>query len=60
MEIIDTHCHLYLADFAEEIDEILQRADIEGVTRFFSRLLTAKLQNSSFPLKNGFLDDVLP
>jgi len=35
MIFIDTHCHLYLEDFAEDIIEILQKADYEGVKKFY-------------------------
>ncbi|MBS1597432.1 MAG: TatD family hydrolase [Bacteroidetes bacterium] len=35
MIFIDTHCHLYLEDFAEDIVEILQKADNEGVKKFY-------------------------
>ena len=35
MQLIDTHCHLYSKSFAGDIDEVIQRADKEGVTEFF-------------------------
>jgi len=35
MILIDTHCHLYLEDFAEDISEIMQKADYEGVKKFY-------------------------
>jgi TatD DNase family protein len=35
MEIIDTHTHLYLEDFQPDIDQVLERARAEGVTRFY-------------------------
>ena len=35
MILIDTHCHLYLEDFAEEMEEIMQRADYEGVKKMY-------------------------
>ncbi len=33
--IIDTHTHLYLNDFAEDIDEVIKRAVKEGVEKFY-------------------------
>jgi TatD DNase family protein len=33
--LIDTHCHLYLEEFATDIAEIIQRAESEGVIRFY-------------------------
>jgi TatD DNase family protein len=35
MNLFDTHCHLYLADFAPDITEVIQRAAKEGVQKFF-------------------------
>ena len=35
MELIDSHCHLYLSDFAEDIDEVILRATTAGVGRFY-------------------------
>jgi TatD DNase family protein len=45
MIFIDTHCHLYLDDFAEDILEIIQRADYEGVKKFF----LPAIDSNSFP-----------
>ena len=33
--IIDTHTHLYLKDFAEDIDAVIKRATDEGVKKFY-------------------------
>lgn len=35
MEFIDTHCHLYLEDFKNDIDEVINRAEKTGVKKFF-------------------------
>jgi TatD DNase family protein len=35
MNLIDTHCHLYLEEFAGDIDAIIQRATNEGVEKFY-------------------------
>jgi TatD DNase family protein len=35
MELIDSHCHLYVPDFAADIDEVMERARKAGVTRFY-------------------------
>ena len=34
MKLIDTRTHLYLQDFADDIDEIMVRAPDEGVEKF--------------------------
>ena len=33
--IVDTHCHLYLDEFKIEIDEVIKRAEAEGVNKFY-------------------------
>ncbi|HTB53486.1 MAG TPA: TatD family hydrolase [Ferruginibacter sp.] len=35
MKLIDTHCHLYADEFKEDLDLVIQRAEIEGVNRFY-------------------------
>ena len=33
--LIDTHCHLYLEEFQGDLEEVIMRAEAEGVTKFF-------------------------
>ena len=33
--IVDTHCHLYLNEFKEDIAEVIKRAEAEGVHKFY-------------------------
>lgn len=33
--IIDTHCHLYLDEFKDDIEEVIKRAEREGVRQFY-------------------------
>ncbi|MBC7886416.1 MAG: TatD family hydrolase [Ferruginibacter sp.] len=35
MIITDTHCHLYSEEFANDIAEVIQRAEKEGITRYY-------------------------
>lgn len=35
MKLVDTHTHLYLNDFAADIDEVIKRAKQEGVEKFY-------------------------
>jgi len=49
IQLIDTHCHLYGKDFTEDIREVIQRAENEGVQRFYlpaidSEVIEAMLQ----------------
>jgi TatD DNase family protein len=33
--IVDTHCHLYLDEFKNDITEVIKRAESEGVNKFY-------------------------
>ena len=35
MRWIDTHCHLYSEEFNMDIDELIERAKIAGVEKFY-------------------------
>ncbi|MDQ6761273.1 MAG: TatD family hydrolase [Bacteroidota bacterium] len=35
MKLIDTHTHLYLKEFSGDIEEVMQRAEAEGVSQFY-------------------------
>ncbi len=35
MNFIDTHCHLYTEEFDEDINDVLERAENFGVTKFY-------------------------
>jgi TatD DNase family protein len=35
MNIIDTHCHLYLEEFRDDIEQEIERAQAYGVSRFY-------------------------
>jgi TatD DNase family protein len=35
MQLIDTHCHLYGKEFVRDLQEVIQRAEGEGVERFY-------------------------
>jgi TatD DNase family protein len=35
MQLIDTHCHLYNKEFTRDIDEVIHRAEKEGVEKFY-------------------------
>lgn len=35
MRLIDTHCHLYGKTFTRDIEEVIQRAEKEGVEKFY-------------------------
>jgi len=35
MRLIDSHCHLYLPEFAADLEDVLSRASAAGVSKFF-------------------------
>ncbi len=52
--IIDTHCHLYLAEFADDIREVINRAVKEGVTRFYLPSIDSLSLDSMLQLQDEF------
>jgi TatD DNase family protein len=54
MQLIDTHCHLYLKEFAEDIDEVIQRAEIEGVEKFFLPAIDSSVLKDMLQLEKKF------
>jgi TatD DNase family protein len=51
MELIDTHCHLYNKEFAGDIDDMMQRAEKEGVTRFYLPAIDSHCQEALLALE---------
>lgn len=51
---VDTHCHLYLPEFEEDIDLVLQRAEQEGITKFFLPAIDSSFHDSLLMLEKRF------
>jgi TatD DNase family protein len=51
MQLIDTHCHLYNKEFTTDIDEVIQRAEKEGVTRFYLPAIDRHCQEALLALE---------
>src|SRR5829696_7840667 len=51
---IDTHCHLYLPEFEEDIETVLQRADQEGITKFFLPAIDSASHDRVLMLESRF------
>lgn len=55
--IIDTHCHLYLDEFKHDVNEVITRAENEGVQKFYlpaidsSQIENMLLLETKFPEK---------
>lgn len=52
--MIDTHTHLYLEDFANDIDEVLQRAADEGVKKFYLPAIDSTETDNLLALEKKF------
>lgn len=51
MFLIDTHCHLYLEDFKNDMDEVVQRAITAGVQKFYLPAIDSETTNEMFLLE---------
>lgn len=55
--IVDTHCHLYLDEFKHDVNEVITRAENEGVQKFYlpaidsSQIESMLLLETKFPEK---------
>ena len=54
MKLIDTHCHLYLPEFAEDIDATIQRAINNGVEKFYLPAVDSETLTAMFSLEKKF------
>jgi TatD DNase family protein len=54
MKLIDTHTHLYLPDFINDIDEVLQRASDEGIGKFYLPSIDSTNNESLLLLENKY------
>jgi len=54
MKFIDTHTHLYSKEFFIDIDEVLQRAEAEGVDRFYLPAIDSSETPAIFELEKKF------
>jgi TatD DNase family protein len=53
-ELIDTHAHLYLEDFAADLETVMERARREGVTRIYLPALDSHHAASMFSLEEKY------
>ena len=52
--IIDTHTHLYLNDFAADIDDVIGRAQKEGVKKFYLPAIDSSETGNLMALENKY------
>jgi TatD DNase family protein len=51
MILIDTHCHLYSKSFSQDVDEVIQRAEKEGVEQFYLPAIDSECQDALLALE---------
>ena len=51
MQLIDTHCHLYSKEFDRDLEEVFQRAEKEGVGRFYLPAIDSHCQEALLALE---------
>lgn len=54
MKLYDTHTHLYLKEYKDDIDAVMDRAGAEGVTRFILPAIASEEVASMFELEKKF------
>ncbi len=54
MNLIDTHTHLYVKEFSNDIDEVIRRAEEEGVNKFFLPAIDSSETSAMFELEKIF------
>ncbi|MFT4153078.1 TatD family hydrolase [Parafilimonas sp.] len=53
MQLIDTHCHLYLPEFKEDLANVLLRAESENVNRFYLPCVDSSVINDMLTLEQA-------
>mgnify|MGYP001404049348 FL=1 len=58
MKIIDTHTHLYLDQFKEDIDDVIANAKENGIKKFIFPAIDSSHYDSMHNLKKKYSDDI--
>lgn len=59
MELIDTHCHLYVPEFSKDIVAVMDRARMAGVKRFYLPAIDRENEPLLFDLESRFPGECL-
>jgi TatD DNase family protein len=52
--LIDTHCHLYLGEFKNDIKEVISRAEAEGIKKFYLPAIDSSETGNMLMLEENF------
>ena len=58
MQIIDTHTHLYLDQFKQDIDKVISRAKENGVSKFIFPAIDSSHFENMHNLKNKYPENI--
>ncbi len=58
MKLIDTHAHLYLDDFKDDIDQVMQRALNAGVEKFYIPSIDSGFTKKMFELEKKYSEQI--
>lgn len=56
MQLIDTHCHLYGKDFKNDIEQVIERAQAAGVSKFYLPGIDSEVIDSMLELEAKYPD----
>lgn len=54
MYLIDTHCHLYLPEFKDDLDAVVQRSAAAGVEKFYLPAIDSEVINDILALEEKY------
>ncbi|TDH19779.1 TatD family deoxyribonuclease [Segetibacter sp. 3557_3] len=60
MKLIDSHCHLYLKEFANDLDDIIQKARNAGVARFYLPSINSRVVDDMLKLETLYAGECFP
>ena len=58
MQIIDTHTHLYLKQFKEDVDKVIERAINKGIDRFIFPAIDSSYMSEMHDLENKYPQNI--
>ena len=59
-KLIDTHCHLYLEELEPDLDEVMKRAEEEGVMKFLMPAIDSNETERLLATEKRFKDKCIP
>lgn len=60
MILIDSHCHLYSEEFEQDVSEVIEKAEREGVTRFYLPAIDSSAIDAMLALENRYPGKCIP